>query len=62
MLYPTPDNYNKFYPNTWYSWGFFDFKVFKKGTGHFKFKDQKIWETLNRAYAKAKGQVLPEKI
>ena len=49
-------------PNTWYEWGFFDFKVFKKGSGHFKFRDQKVWELLNRTYAKIKGQVLPEKL
>jgi len=48
-------------PNTWYDWGFFEFKVFKKGTGHFKFKDEKVWENLNRTYAKIKGQALPEK-
>jgi hypothetical protein len=36
--------------------------VFKKGTMHLAFKDKKIWETLNRAYAKSKGQVLPEKL
>lgn len=48
--------------NTWYDWGFFEFKVFKKGTGHFKFKDEKVWENLNRTYAKIKGQVLPEKL
>lgn len=53
--------YNRFTPNQWYDWGFFQFKVFKKGTGHFKFKDIKVWEQLNRAYAKAKGNVLPEK-
>jgi hypothetical protein len=29
---------------------------------HLKFKDEKIWEKLNRAYAKIKGEVLPEKI
>ena len=55
-------NEQKLIPNTWYEWGFFEFKVFKKGTGHFKFKDHKVWEKLNRAYAKAKGQVLPEKM
>ena len=54
--------FNDFQPNTWYDWGFFQFKVFKKGTGHFKFKDPKVWELLNRAYAKAKGQVLPDGI
>lgn len=47
-------------PNTWYDWGFFQFKVFKRGTGHFKFKDENVWATLNREYAKIKGQVLPE--
>ena len=47
--------------NTWYEWGFFFFKLYKKGTGHFKFKDEKVWEILNRTYAKIKGQVLPEK-
>lgn len=49
-------------PNVWYDWGFFEFKVFKKGTGHFKFKDEKVWELLNRTYAKIKGQVLPASI
>lgn len=49
-------------PNTWYDWEFFEFKVFKKGTGHFRFKDEKVWELLNRTYAKIKGHVLPGKI
>lgn len=49
-------------PNKWYDWGFFEFKLFKKGTGHFKFKDENVWAELNRAYAKIKGQVLPEKM
>lgn len=54
--------YNQFEPNTWYDWEFFEFKLFKKSTMHLKFKDEKIWEKLNRAYAKIKGEVLPEKI
>ncbi len=58
---PNPYQLPKFKSNTWYEWGFFEFKLFKKGTGHFKFKDLKVWEVLNRSYAKAKGQVLPEK-
>lgn len=52
---------NCFTPNVWYEWAFFEFKVFKKGTGHFKFKNIDDWAVLNRAYAKIKGQVLPEK-
>lgn len=55
-------NENSFTANKWYEWGFFEFKVFKKGSGHFKFKDEKVWELLNRTYAKIKGQVLPEKL
>lgn len=57
-----PQNENQFDPNTWYEWGFFEFKVFKKGTGHFKFKDKNVWEGLNLAYGKAKGFPLPEKV
>lgn len=45
----------------WIDWGFFEVRGYKKGTAHLKFKDEKVWETVNRAYAKAKGQVLPEK-
>jgi hypothetical protein len=48
-------------PNTWYSWSFFEIKGFKKGTLHMKFQNEKVWETVNRAYAKLKGAVLPEK-
>lgn len=55
-------SYNQFDANTWYDWGFFEFKVYKKGTGHFKFKNEDDWAMLNRAYAKIKGQVLPEKM
>ena len=46
----------------WFPWGFFEVKAYKKGTMHFKFKDEKVWEVLNRKYAAIKGQVLPEKI
>lgn len=52
----------KMQTNTWYEWGFFQIKGFKKGTMHAKFKDRETWARLNQAYAKIKGQVLPEKI
>lgn len=55
-------NVNTFFTNTWYDWGFFEFKVFKKGTMHLKFKDDKVWELLNRKYAEIKGFTLPEKL
>jgi hypothetical protein len=47
-------------PNTWYYCSFFRFKGFKKGTLHLEFQNESDWETLNRAYAKVKGYVLPE--
>lgn len=51
----------KMEPNTWYEWGFFEIKGFKKGTMHLKFKDHDVWARLNQKYAKIKGEVLPEK-
>lgn len=52
------DNIPKLETNTWYDWGFFEFKVFKKGTGHFKFKNIEDWYILNQAYGKLKGFTL----
>lgn len=43
----------------WLDWGFFEIKVFKKGTLHAKFKDEKVWEMFNIACSKAKGWRLP---
>lgn len=57
-------NHNKMFtiePNTWYEWGFFDIKFFKKGTMHIKFRDNKVWYQLNKAYGELKGFTLPEK-
>jgi hypothetical protein len=48
-----------FWPGEWYDWGFFEFKAFKKGTVHFRFKNKNDWAMLNRRYAKIKGQTLP---
>ncbi len=52
----------KMQTNTWYDWGHFQIKGFMKGTMHIKFKDEKTWESINRAYGKIKGFTLPEKI
>lgn len=49
-------------PNRWYETAFFEIKGYKKGTMHIKFKNLDHWAILNRAYAKIKGQVLPEKL
>ncbi len=47
-------------PNTWYEWGFFEVKFFKKGTMHIKFKDVDTWYAINKAYGDLKGFVLHE--
>lgn len=44
----------------WFDWGFFEVKVFKKGTGHFKFKDENVWAIFNQNIARIKGFPLPE--
>lgn len=44
----------------WYDWGFFRIKGFKKGTMHFEFKDEAVWEYFNRAVAEIKGWQLPK--
>jgi hypothetical protein len=49
-------------PGVWHKWGFFEFKVYKKGTGHFRFVDPEDWRALNRHIAKIKGYALPEKL
>lgn len=62
------DNIDQFDSRKEYDWGvwydseIFEYKMFKKGTVHFKFKDRNVWEQVNRAYAQAKGNVLPEKL
>jgi len=57
-----PDDRKRIETGTTYEWGFFKVKAFYKGTMHLEFIDKKVWERLNRAYAQAKGFVLPEKI
>ncbi|MDR2146405.1 MAG: DUF4942 domain-containing protein [Tannerella sp.] len=44
----------------WYEWGFFRIRGYKKGTMHFEFVDEKVWETFNRRVAKIKGWALPQ--
>jgi hypothetical protein len=54
--------YDRVEPGVWHDWGFFEVKVYKKGTGHFRFKDQEDWAALNARVARIKGLVLPEKL
>jgi hypothetical protein len=46
---------------TWYKWGFFEFKGYKKGTMHFKFVNEEDWGKLNKRIAEIKGLTLPSK-
>lgn len=46
----------------WFDWGFFECRGYKKGTMHFKFKDDYVWEMFNRRVGEIKGFPLPEKI
>lgn len=43
-----------------YSTEFFDLRIYKKGTGHFTFRDEKVWEKFNREVARIKGWALPK--
>lgn len=43
----------------WHEWSFFRVKGFKKGTMHFEFKDEAVWEKFNRRVAEIKGWNLP---
>jgi len=45
----------------WYSWGFFEIRGYKKGTMHFKFQSEKLWEDFNRKVGEIKGWQLPRK-
>ncbi|MDR2888097.1 MAG: DUF4942 domain-containing protein [Bacteroidales bacterium] len=40
----------------WYEWGFFRIRGYKKGTMHFEFTDENVWELFNRRVAETKGR------
>ena len=44
----------------WFEWGFFKCKCFKKGTIHFEFLDEKVWELVNTTVARLLGYPLFE--
>jgi hypothetical protein len=50
----------RYCPGEWYTWGFFRFRAYKKGTVHFEFLNEEVWAAVNARYARIKGQVLPE--
>lgn len=53
---PRPDH------GEWFDFEFFTVKGFKKGTGHFKFKDRDVWAGFNQHIARIKGFPLPEAV
>lgn len=44
----------------WNDWGFFRFRPYKKGTGHFEFIDPNVWGLFNQNIARIKGYPLYE--
>lgn len=44
----------------WFDWHFFEVRLYKKGTGHFKFKNEDHWAMFNIHIARIKGYPLPE--
>ena len=45
----------------WYTFNFLEIKIYKKGTVHCKFIDEKVWERFNQVAAKEKGFQLASK-
>ena len=46
---------------TWFEWGFFRCRGYKKGTMHFEFLEEDVWYRFNYEVAKLKGWRLPKK-
>lgn len=44
---------------SWFEFGFFRMKGYKKGSGHVEFLDEKVWDQFNKVACKAKGWQLP---
>lgn len=40
---------------TWFNWGFFRCRGYKKGTMHFEFLDEAVWAKFNQTVAQARG-------
>jgi len=51
-------NHRQYAWGEWVDWGFFEVRGYKKGTMHFKFKDQDLWARFNQRIAKLKGYPL----
>ena len=58
---PLCDHHQKEDWGTWFNWGFFRCKAFKKGTMHFEFLDEDVWMKFNQKVAELRGWELPQK-
>jgi len=52
--------YDKAQWGTWYEWGFFRVRFYKKGTVHCEFLDEDVWMRFNAEVARIKGWALPK--
>lgn len=52
------DNYNIEW-GSWFIWGFFRCRAYKKGTMHFEFLDEDVWARFNQEVARIRGWRLP---
>lgn len=52
--------YDKAQWGTWYEWGFFRIRFYKKGTVHCEFLDEDVWIKFNAEVARIKGWALPK--
>lgn len=52
--------YDKAQWGTWYEWGFFRIRFYKKGTVHCEFLDEDVWMRFNAEVARIKGWALPK--
>lgn len=55
-----PERFSYLSVGEWHDWGYLRFKLFKKGTGHFEFKDADVWARFNQHIARIKGYPLFE--
>jgi hypothetical protein len=55
QLFSPRNHEDKIETGKWYDSTFFEFKCFKKGTIHLKWKSESLWSRFNQAAAKAKN-------
>ncbi len=69
LCYMTGRDYNEIQPlyktvydkkpewGQWFEWGFFRCRGYKKGTMHFEFIDEKVWQRFNQEVADSRGWI-----